>query len=197
MSKTNFSVQEMELLVNLVEKYKHFLNCKITNAVFNKKKEAWDSLTTDFNAASLYERLAAMGALIEPLPCRFDCDYVYETAVSSGTQGGESAVVQVDESIFTSDDHPLDETLPVKQDLQKTRETLCSTPLTTAPQIRKSKPNASVKTAEAANAWKVAVERDYEQIAQFREEEHRATMTYQKKRTLFKDESLKGKIRAL
>ncbi|GFQ79873.1 hypothetical protein TNCT_680431 [Trichonephila clavata] len=110
MSKTNFSVQEMELLVNLVEKYKHFLNCKITNAVFNKKKEeAWDSLTTDFNAASLYERLAAMGALIEPLPCRFDCDYVYETAVSSGTQGGESAVVlQVDESIFTPDDHTLD-----------------------------------------------------------------------------------------
>ncbi|GFQ71961.1 hypothetical protein TNCT_151521 [Trichonephila clavata] len=88
MSKTNFSVQEMELLVNLVEKYKHFLNCKITNAVFNKKKEeAWDSLTTDFNADSLYERLAAMGALIEPLPCRFDYDYVYETAVSSGTQG--------------------------------------------------------------------------------------------------------------
>ncbi|GFR11574.1 uncharacterized protein TNCT_466941 [Trichonephila clavata] len=248
MSKTNFSVQEMELLVNLVEKYKHFLNCKITNAVFNKKKEeAWDSLTTDFNAASLCkrsrqqlqnkfknmkketqkkrssdkveifktgggtpnllctsldERLAAMGALIEPLPCRFDCDYVYETAVSSGTQGGEFAVVQVDESIFTPDDHPLDETLPVKQDLQKTRETLCSTPLTTAPQIRKSKrkPNASVKTAEAlaeaANARKVAVERDYEQIAQFREEEHRATMTYQK-RALFKDESLKGKIRAL
>ncbi|GFQ89079.1 hypothetical protein TNCT_583391 [Trichonephila clavata] len=175
MSKTNFSVQEMELLVNLVEKYKHFLNCKITNAVFNKKKEeAWDSLTTDFNAASLYERLAAMGALIEPLPCRFDCDYVYETAVSSGTQGGESAVVQVDESIFTPDDHPLDETLPVKQDLQKTRETLCQ--LTTAPQIRKSKRKRTAEAlAEAANARKVAVERDYEQIAQFREEEHRAT----------------------
>ncbi|GFR32368.1 uncharacterized protein TNCT_725801 [Trichonephila clavata] len=201
MSKTNFSVQEMELLVNLVEKYKHFLNCKITNAVFNKKKEeAWDSLTTDFNAASLYERLAAMGALIEPLPCRFDCDYVYETAVSSGTQGGESAVVQVDESIFTPDDHPLDETLPVKQDLQKTRETLCSTPLTTAPQIRKSKrkPNDSVKTAEAlaeaANARKVAVERDYEQIAQFREEEHRATMTYQKREHFLKMKVLKAKL---
>ncbi|GFR02290.1 hypothetical protein TNCT_81031, partial [Trichonephila clavata] len=73
------------LLVNLVEKYKHILNWKITNAVFNKKKEeAWDSLTTDFNVASLYERLAAMGGLIEPLPCRFD--YEYETAVSSGTQ---------------------------------------------------------------------------------------------------------------
>ncbi|GFR09595.1 uncharacterized protein TNCT_621191 [Trichonephila clavata] len=242
MSKTNFSVQEMELLVNLVEKYKHFLNCKITNAVFNKKKEeAWDSLTTDFNAASLCkqsrqqlqnkfknmkketqkkrnsdkveifktgggtpnllctsldERLAAMGALIKPLPCRFDCDYVYETAVSSGTQGGESAVVQVDESIFTPDDHPLDETLPVKQDLQKTRETLCSTPLTTAPQIRKSKrkPNASVKTAEAANARKVAVERDYEQIAQFREEEHRATMTYQKREHFLKMKVLKAKL---
>ncbi|GFS55672.1 uncharacterized protein TNCV_131811 [Trichonephila clavipes] len=63
---------------------------------------------------------------------------------------------------------------------QKTRETLCSTPLTKAPKIKKSKrkPNASVKTAEAANARKVAMERDYEQIAQFREEEHRATMTY-------------------
>ncbi|GFR33335.1 hypothetical protein TNCT_569481 [Trichonephila clavata] len=57
MSKTNFSVQEMELLVNLVEKYKHILNCKISNAVFNKKKEeAWDSLATDFNAASLCKR---------------------------------------------------------------------------------------------------------------------------------------------
>ncbi|GFQ92458.1 hypothetical protein TNCT_578361 [Trichonephila clavata] len=81
--------------------------------------------TPNLLCTSLDERLAAMGALIEPLPCRFDCDYVYETAVSSGTQGGESAVVQVDESIFTPDDHPLDETLPVKQDLQKTRETLC------------------------------------------------------------------------
>ncbi|GFR19501.1 hypothetical protein TNCT_179481 [Trichonephila clavata] len=123
----------MELLVNLVEKYKHIINCNITkNADFNKKKEeAWDSLTTDFNAASLCkrsrhqlqnkfenikkeskkkkssdkvemfktgggtpnllstsldERLAAMGALIKPLPCRFDCDHEYETAVSSGTQ---------------------------------------------------------------------------------------------------------------
>ncbi|GFQ98193.1 hypothetical protein TNCT_616541 [Trichonephila clavata] len=34
----------------------------------------------------LDEQLAAMGALIEPLPCRFDCDHEYETAVSSGTQ---------------------------------------------------------------------------------------------------------------
>ncbi|GFQ83303.1 hypothetical protein TNCT_446481 [Trichonephila clavata] len=37
-------------------------------------------------STSLDERLAAMGALIEPLPCRFDCDHEYETAVSSGTQ---------------------------------------------------------------------------------------------------------------
>ncbi|GFQ87890.1 hypothetical protein TNCT_734521 [Trichonephila clavata] len=169
MSKTNFSVQEMELLVNLVENYKHILNCKITNAVFNKKKEeAWDSLTTDFNAASLYERLAAMGALIEPLPCRFDCDYVYETAVSSGTQENQG--------------------------------TLCSTPFTTAPQIRKSKrkPNASVKSAEAlaeaANARKVAMERDYEQIAQFREEDHRATMTNRKRKHFLKIKVLKAKL---
>ncbi|GFX13603.1 uncharacterized protein TNCV_3136761 [Trichonephila clavipes] len=124
-----------------------------------------------------------MGALIEPLPCRFDCDYEYETAVSSGTQGGESP--QVDENMLT-----LDETVAVEQGQeisQKARETLCSTPLTKAPEIRKSKrkPNASVKTAEAlaeaANARKVAMERDYEQIAQFREEQHRATMTYKKK----------------
>ncbi|GFQ66141.1 hypothetical protein TNCT_432381 [Trichonephila clavata] len=57
MSKSNFSVQEMELLFNLVEKYKQIINCKITNAVFNKKKkEVWNSLTTDFNAASLCKR---------------------------------------------------------------------------------------------------------------------------------------------
>ncbi|GFQ94787.1 hypothetical protein TNCT_339161 [Trichonephila clavata] len=73
-------------------------------------------------------------------------------------------------------------------------------PLTTAPQIRKSKrkPNASVKTAEAlaeaANARKVAVERDYEQIAQFREEEHRATMTYQKREHFLKMKVLKAKL---
>ncbi|GFR27863.1 uncharacterized protein TNCT_496741 [Trichonephila clavata] len=160
--------------------------------------------TPNLLCTSLDERLAAMGALIEQLPCRFDCDYVYETAVSSGTQGGESAVVlQVDESIFTPDDHPLDETLPMKQDhgiLQKTRETLCSTPLTTAPQIRKSKrkPNASVKTAEAlaeaANARKDAMERDYEQIAQFREEERRATMTYRKREHFLKMKVLKAKL---
>ncbi|GFX30816.1 hypothetical protein TNCV_657021 [Trichonephila clavipes] len=97
-----------------------------------------------------------MGALIEPLPCRFDCDYEYETAVSSGTQGDESILAQVDENMFTLDDHPLD-------------------------------PNAFVKTAEAlaeaANARKLAMEKDYQQIAQFREEEHRATMTYKKKNT--------------
>ncbi|GFW07629.1 uncharacterized protein TNCV_3917621 [Trichonephila clavipes] len=85
---------------------------------------------------------------------------------------------------------------------KKARETLCSTPLTKAAKIGKSKrkPNASVKTAEAlaeaANARKLAMEKDYQQIAQFREEEHRATMTY-KKRTQFKDEGLKGKIGAL
>ncbi|GFX07356.1 hypothetical protein TNCV_504141 [Trichonephila clavipes] len=137
-----------------------------------------------------------MGALIEPLPCRFDCDYEYETAVSSGTQGDESIVAQVDKNMFTLDDHPLDETVAGEQGqgiLQKARETLCSTPLTKAPKIGKSKrkPNASVKTAEAlaeaAKARKVAMERDYEQITQFREEEHRATMTY-KKTTHFKDE---------
>ncbi|GFV35823.1 hypothetical protein TNCV_914131 [Trichonephila clavipes] len=49
------------------------------------------------------ERLAVMDALIEPLPCRFDCDYEYETAVSSGTQGDESIVAQVDENMFTLD----------------------------------------------------------------------------------------------
>ncbi|GFV61329.1 hypothetical protein TNCV_445451 [Trichonephila clavipes] len=81
---------------------------------------------------------------------------------------------------------------------QKARETLCSTPLTKAPKVRKSKrkPNASVKTAEAlaeaANVRKVAMKRDYEQIAQLREKEHRATVTY-KKRTHFK-EGLKAKL---
>ncbi|GFY70524.1 hypothetical protein TNIN_303881 [Trichonephila inaurata madagascariensis] len=70
-----------------------------------------------------------MGALIEPLPCRFYCDYEYETAVSSGTEGGESIVVQVDENVFTPDDHPLDETVAVEQGQsqeipQKTRETV-------------------------------------------------------------------------
>ncbi|GFT30158.1 uncharacterized protein TNCV_3466381 [Trichonephila clavipes] len=98
-----------------------------------------------------------------------------ETAVSSGTQGSETEIV---------------ETVAVKQGQeipQKTRETLCSTPLTKAPKIRKSKckPNASVKTAEVANARKVAMERDYEQTAQFREE-HRATMTYRKKEHILK-----------
>ncbi|GFR04456.1 hypothetical protein TNCT_470851 [Trichonephila clavata] len=76
-------------------------------------------------------------------------------------------------------------------------EKLCSTPLTTAPQISKSKrkPNASVKTAEVANARRIAMEKeDYEQIAQIRKEEHTASM---KKRTLFKDEGLKGKTRPL
>ncbi|GFY17973.1 gag-Pol polyprotein [Trichonephila clavipes] len=107
-----------------------------------------------------------MGELIKQLSCRFDCDYQYETAVSSGTQGQE---------------------IP-----QKTRETLCSTPLTKAPKIRKSKrkPNASVKTAaalpEAAKARKVAMERDCEEIAHFWEEEHRATMTYRKKEHILK-----------
>ncbi|GFV98565.1 hypothetical protein TNCV_1000551, partial [Trichonephila clavipes] len=42
--------------------------------------------TPNLLCTSLDERLAAIGALIEPLPCKFDCDYEYETAVSSGTQ---------------------------------------------------------------------------------------------------------------
>ncbi|GFX97306.1 uncharacterized protein TNCV_1076771 [Trichonephila clavipes] len=112
--------------------------------------------------------------------------------------GDESIVAQVDENMFTLDDHPLNITVAVEQGEgipQKARETLCSTPLTKAPKIGKSKrkPNASVKTAEAlaeaANARKVAMEKDYQQIAQFREEKHRATMIY-KKRTHFKDEGL-------
>ncbi|GFU14179.1 hypothetical protein TNCV_4167771 [Trichonephila clavipes] len=142
-----------------------------------------------------------MGALIKPLPCRFDCKYEYETAVSSRTQGDESIVAHVDENMFALEDHPLDVTVAVEQGQgipQKARETLCSTPLAKAPKIGKSKrkPNYSVKTeealAEAANARKVAMEKDYEQIAKFREEEYRATMTC-KKRIHFKDEGLKGK----
>ncbi|GFU65381.1 uncharacterized protein TNCV_3927441 [Trichonephila clavipes] len=166
--------------------------------------------TPNLPCTSLDERLAAMGALIEPLPCRFDCDYEYETAVSSGTQvlivntcfsGDESIVAQVDENMFTLDDHSLDVTVAVEQGEgipKRARETLCSTPLTKAAKIGKSKrkPNTSVKTAEAANARKLAMEKDYQQIAQFREEKHRATMTY-KKRTQFKDEGLKCKIGAL
>ncbi|GFW90077.1 hypothetical protein TNCV_3485291 [Trichonephila clavipes] len=141
-----------------------------------------------------------MGALIEPLPCRFDCDYEYETAVSSGTQGDESIVAQVDENMFTLDDHPLDVTVAVEKGegiSKKARETLCSTPLTKAAKIgtSKRKPNASVKTAEAlaeaANARKLAMEKDYQQIAQFREEEHRATMTYKRKEHLLKMKVLK------
>ncbi|GFX93155.1 uncharacterized protein TNCV_4760341 [Trichonephila clavipes] len=140
-----------------------------------------------------------MGALIEPLPCRFDCDYEYETAVSSGTQGDQSIVAQVNENMFTLADYPLDVTVAVEQGEgipQKARETLYSTPLTKSPKIRKSKrkPNASVKTAEAANARKVAMEKDYQQIAQFREEEHRATMTYKKKEHILKIKVLKAKL---
>ncbi|GFV40539.1 hypothetical protein TNCV_2500661 [Trichonephila clavipes] len=146
----------------------------------------------------LDERLAAMGALIEPLSCRFDCDYEYETAVSSGTQGDESIVTQVDENMFTLDDHPLDVTVTVKQGegiSKKARKTLCSTPLTKATKIGKSKrkPNASVKTAEAANARKLAMEKDYQQIAQFKEE-HRATMTYKRKEHILKMKVLKAKL---
>ncbi|GFY31883.1 uncharacterized protein TNCV_2620201 [Trichonephila clavipes] len=112
----------------------------------------------------------------------------------------EPIVAQVDENMFTLDDHPLDEvTVAAEQGQgipQKARETLCSTPLTEAPKIGKSKrkPNASVKTAEAANARKVAMERDYEQIAQFREEKHRATMTYKKKEHILKMKVLKAKL---
>ncbi|GFS85697.1 hypothetical protein TNCV_2973881 [Trichonephila clavipes] len=144
-----------------------------------------------------------MGALIKPLPCRFDCDYEYETAVSSGTQGDESIVAQVDENMFTLDDHPLDVTVAVEQGKgisKKARETLCSTPLTKAAKIGKSKrkPNGSVKTAEAlaeaANARKLAMEKDYQQIAQFREEEHRATMTYKRKEHILKMKVLKAKL---
>ncbi|GFT73804.1 uncharacterized protein TNCV_1327981 [Trichonephila clavipes] len=147
--------------------------------------------TPNLLCTSLDERLAAMGALIEPLPCRFDCDYEYETAVSSGTQGDESIVAKVDENMFTLDDHPLDVTVAMEQGegiSKKARETLCSTPLTKAAKIGKSKrkPNASVKTAEAANARKLAMEKDYQQIAQFREEEHRATMTYKRKEHILK-----------
>ncbi|GFR08084.1 hypothetical protein TNCT_540291, partial [Trichonephila clavata] len=39
--------------------------------------------TPNLLSTSLDELLAA---LIEPLPCRFDCDHEYETAVSSRTQ---------------------------------------------------------------------------------------------------------------
>ncbi|GFV19970.1 hypothetical protein TNCV_2221381 [Trichonephila clavipes] len=63
--------------------------------------------TPNLLCTSLDERLAAMGALIEPLPCRFDCDYEYETAVSSGTQCDESIVAQVDENMFTLDNLPM------------------------------------------------------------------------------------------
>ncbi|GFV97199.1 uncharacterized protein TNCV_3527841 [Trichonephila clavipes] len=65
----------------------------------------------------------------------------------------------------------LRETLPVEQDQQiqqPTRETFCSTPLITVPRNRKSamkrKPNASVKTTEAANARTVASERDTQEM---------------------------------
>ncbi|GFS87138.1 hypothetical protein TNCV_1130381 [Trichonephila clavipes] len=88
-----------------------------------KKKRSSDKVeifktgggTPNLLCTSLDERLAAMGALIEPLPCRVDCDYEYETAVSSGTQGDESIVAQVDENRFTLDDHPLDVTVAVEQ----------------------------------------------------------------------------------
>ncbi|GFT05269.1 hypothetical protein TNCV_123051 [Trichonephila clavipes] len=128
--------------------------------------------TPNLLCASLDERLAAMGALIEPLPCRFDCDYEYETAVSSGTQ--VTVAVEQGEGIS-----------------KKARETLCSTPAKIGKS--KSKPNASVKTAEAANARKLAMEKDYQQIAQFREE-HRATMTYKRKEHILKMKVLKAKL---
>ncbi|GFV34350.1 hypothetical protein TNCV_4023651 [Trichonephila clavipes] len=51
--------------------------------------------TPNLLSTSLDEQLAAMCALIEPLSCRFDCDYDYETAVSSGTQGNCSSLSKV------------------------------------------------------------------------------------------------------
>ncbi|GFX32555.1 integrase_H2C2 domain-containing protein [Trichonephila clavipes] len=119
------------------------------------------------------------------------------------TEGDESIVAQVDENRFTLDDHPLDVTVAVEQGegiSKKARETLCSTPLTKAAKIGKSKrkPNASVKTAEAlaeaANVRKLAMEKDYQQIAQFREKEHRATMTYKRKEHILKMKVLKAKL---
>ncbi|GFW98415.1 hypothetical protein TNCV_3454441 [Trichonephila clavipes] len=166
-------------------------NLKTLKRSRKKKKRSSDKVeifktgggTPNLLCTSLDERLAAIGALIEPLPCKFDCDYEYETAVSSGTQGDESIIAQVDENMFT-----LDVTVAVEQGEgipKKARETMLY-PLTKAAKIGKSKSNASVKTAEAlaeaANARKLAMEKDYQQIAQFREE-HRATMTYKKKNT--------------
>ncbi|GFV41266.1 hypothetical protein TNCV_1231811 [Trichonephila clavipes] len=57
--------------------------------------------TPNLLSTSLDERLAAMGALIEPLPCRFDCDNEYESAVSSGTQGNTpTKIIDVLDSVY-------------------------------------------------------------------------------------------------
>ncbi|GFV21165.1 hypothetical protein TNCV_4267981 [Trichonephila clavipes] len=119
-----------------------------------------------------------MGALIQPLPCRFDCDYEYEAAVSSGTQGNCSSGTRSRNSTENQGNSMR------SPRLQKHLKS-------------KRKPNASVKTAEAlveaANARKVAMESDYQQIAQFREG-HRATMSYRKKEHILKMKVLRAKL---
>ena len=48
----NFSAVEEEFLVQLVtSKYRNVIECKKTDAVFNKKKwEAWENICNEFNA---------------------------------------------------------------------------------------------------------------------------------------------------
>ncbi|GFR21895.1 hypothetical protein TNCT_122591 [Trichonephila clavata] len=121
----------------------------------------------------------------------------------SGESTSGEVLAQVDEDIFTPDDPP-NETLPVMQEneiQQPTRETLCSTPLITetpTPQMRKStkhKPNASVKTAEAlteaANARKIAVERETQHTEKCREEEF-----YRKREHRLKMKVLRAELKA-
>ncbi|XP_023310902.1 uncharacterized protein LOC111691787 [Anoplophora glabripennis] len=50
---SNFSSSEMDILLTLVEEHKRIIECKKTDTVSNRDKDAeWEKLTNKFNAAA-------------------------------------------------------------------------------------------------------------------------------------------------
>lgn len=87
---TNFSCSEESKLITLVNKYQHIVECKKTDEVSgNVKKEVWQKIGKEFNAAAtVYRDEKVLKTKYENMKKRTKQKFSEEKKYTNGTGGG-------------------------------------------------------------------------------------------------------------
>ncbi|XP_074035645.1 uncharacterized protein [Leptinotarsa decemlineata] len=95
---SNFSREEEMNLIQEIEKFKHILECKITNKVTNaEKEEAWRKVLSSFNSRNLQVRsISQIKSKFDNLKTKAKKEMAKQKSYMRGTGGGPAIKIELD-----------------------------------------------------------------------------------------------------